>query len=494
MKVCDLISTLSPIAVYGEQSVEVEKLTYDSRSVSAGSCFFAIRGECFDGHAFVAKAIEQGASAIVCESIEDAKIDVKSNDGVCIIVVKSTEEAMAEMARVRYCDPTREIRLVGVTGTNGKTTTATLLSDLFEALGYKTGLISTVTYRIAGESIDSTHTTPDTLRLNEMLRRMVDVGCDYCFMEVSSHSVVQSRIAGLSFAGAVFTNLTHDHLDYHGTFREYLTAKKRLFDGVSKGAFALTNIDDRNGEVMVQNCAARVIRYSLRSLADLRARIIEMHIDGMLLSLDGNEVWVRLLGRFNAYNLLAAYGVARELGVSADETLLAMSQLEAVSGRFEHFNAPEGRTVIVDYAHTPDALSVVLTTIDDMQSGKKGDVITVCGCGGDRDKSKRSEMARIAYGGSSTVIFTSDNPRTEDPEAILNDMIEGVKGVEMEGRRWIKVGDRGEAIRMAIMLSKPNDVVLIAGKGHERYQIVGTERHHFDDVEEARKAVEQYLK
>ncbi len=500
MKICDLISTFAPVKLFGDVNVEVDKLTYDSRGVECGSCFFAIRGEHFDGHNFIESAIEHGAVAIVCEDIslaQEGEGDPEVLKRICVIVVESSEEAMAEMARIFYRDPSRELNLVGITGTNGKTTTATLLADLFEALGYKSGLISTVTYRIAGEHMTSTHTTPDTLRLNEMLRRMVDVGCEYCFMEVSSHSIIQNRIGGLTFAGGVFTNLTHDHLDYHGTFREYLTAKKRLFDGLRKGSFALTNIDDRNGGVMVQNCAARVLSYSMRSVADLRARMIEQHLDGMLLSIEGREVWVNLLGRFNVYNLLAAYGVAREFGVAEDDILVAMSGLRAASGRFEHFNVAGGRTIIVDYAHTPDALSVVLKTIDEINGGggERRGVITVCGCGGDRDKTKRAEMARIAYEGSSTVIFTSDNPRTESPEAILEDMIEGVNGVEKRGveHRWIKVSDRSEAIRMAVMLSKDRDIILIAGKGHETYQIIGTQRHHFDDREEARKAVEQYL-
>ncbi len=485
MKISDLISTLTPIEVLGDREVEVRKLTYDSRSVESGDCFFAIRGELFDGHRFIPNAIESGACAVLCESFEG-----ELPEGVCIIKVESSEVAMAAMASRFYGDPSREIALVGVTGTNGKTTTATLLADLFEALGYRTGLISTVTYRIDGVQMPSTHTTPDTLRLNEMLRQMVDRGCQYCFMEVSSHSIVQHRIGGLHFAGAIFTNLTHDHLDYHKTFREYLTAKKRLFDGLSKGAFALTNIDDRNGSVMVQNCAARVVTYSLREVADLRAKVIETHFDGMLLAMDGAEVWVRLLGRFNAYNLLAIYGAARELGIPKEEILMAMSRLGSVSGRFEHFNTKGNRTIIVDYAHTPDAVSVVLSTIRDIG---EGGIVTVCGCGGDRDHTKRGEMARIAYEGSSTVIFTSDNPRTEDPEAILGEMIEGVKGLNIEGHKWLKITDRAEAIRTAVMLSQSGDVILIAGKGHETYQIIGTEKRHFDDREEARRAVEQYL-
>ncbi len=485
-----LIEGIEPTIIFGDSSsVEVESLSYDSREVGSGGCFFAVVGTQSDGHIYIDRAIERGAQAIVCERVEaDAMVE-----GVCYIVVESSERAMWQMAQRFYGDPSRELKLIGVTGTNGKTTTATLLADLFEQMGYATGLISTVTYRVAGDEIASTHTTPDTLRLNAMLRRMVDAGCEYCFMEVSSHSVVQQRIGGLHFEGAIFTNLTHDHLDYHGTFMEYLRAKRALFDGLDKGAWALVNIDDRNGEVMVQNSAARRVSYSLRSMADLRAKVIEMHFDGMLMQIDGVEVWVRILGRFNAYNLLAAYGVARELGIAKEEVLMALSRLGAVSGRFEHFAVAGGRTVIIDYAHTPDALKSVLSTIEEIRDNRGGEIITVCGCGGDRDHTKRAEMARIAFEGSSTAIFTSDNPRHEDPEAILAQMTEGVKGVECSHHRWLKVSDRAEAIRMAIMLSKGGDIVLIAGKGHERYQIIGDKKLDFDDHLEAQKAIEQYL-
>ncbi len=469
----ELISKVETRSVEGNLDVDVVSLSFDSRAVAEGCCFFAVRGTVSDGHDYITKAIDSGASVVVCESLP-----TESYAGVTFVEVEHTERAMSAMARVFYGDPSRELRLIGVTGTNGKTTIATLLADLFVSLGYSVGLISTVTYRVGDREIASTHTTPDTLRLNAMLREMVDAGCEYCFMEVSSHSVVQDRIGGLRFVGALFTNLTHDHLDYHGTFMEYLRAKKGLFDRLDRGSFALYNGDDRNGEVMVQNCRARVKSYSLRGMADLRAKVLEMHFDGMLMQLDGAELWVRLLGRFNAYNLLAAYGVALEEGVSRSEVLVALSSLGAVSGRFEHLNL-SGRTVIVDYAHTPDALGNVLSTIAEIGVGG-GRIITVCGCGGDRDRSKRADMARIACEGSGMVVLTSDNPRTESAEAILDDMIEGVVD---SSTKWLRITDRSEAIRAAAMFSQEGDVILIAGKGHERYQIIGTERIHFDDRE-----------
>ncbi len=470
----------------------ITSLSYDSRTVEPGCCFFAVVGTQSDGHDFIPMALSKGASAVVCERLPEPATMEQYGD-VAFVTVASSQAAMADMAKAFYGDPSRDLKLVGVTGTNGKTTTATLLADLFEGLGYATGLISTVVYRVAGEEIPSTHTTPDTIRLNAMLRKMVDAGCEYCFMEVSSHSLVQDRVRGLRFAGALFTNLTHDHLDYHGTFAEYLSAKRRLFDMLPKGSFALTNVDDRNGDVMVQNSRATVTRYSLRGVADLTARVVEIHFDGMLMQIDGEQLWVRLLGRFNCYNMLAIYGVARAFGVDKGELLVAMSRLGSVAGRFEHFAAAGGRTVIVDYAHTPDALRSVLDTIAEISQGSRG-VITVCGCGGDRDRSKRGEMARIAYRGSTTSIFTSDNPRGEDPEMILSEMVAGLDSEPREdGHRFLKITDRREAINAAVMLSQAGDVILVAGKGHERYQVVGSERRHFDDREEARMAAERLL-
>lgn len=488
MKLERLISDVERLQVYGDTSVECCSLSYDSRTVEAGGCFFAVVGRQSDGHLFIPMAEQRGVSAVVCERLPE-----QLNEGICYIVVPSTEVAMGRMATAFYSNPSRELKLVGVTGTNGKTTTATLLSELFNLLGYKTGLISTVTYRIGDREYDSTHTTPDAIRLNAMLHEMVDEGCEYAFMEVSSHSVVQSRIEGLTFEGAIFSNLTHDHLDYHGSFAEYLRAKKRLFDSLPKGAFAVTNIDDRNGEVMVQNCAARVVRYSMRSMADVRAKVVEMHFDGMLMEIDGQEVWVRLIGRFNGSNLLSLYAAARELGVEREELLVAISRLVSVNGRFEAIAAGGGRTVVIDYAHTPDALEKVLETVGEIARsvGAERDVVTVCGCGGERDQQKRPEMARVAYRASSMVIFTSDNPRSEDPEQIIAQMIEGLEGIApMAGRRYLKITNRAEAIRTAIMLSAPGAIVVIAGKGHERYQIIGGERHHFDDHEQVAQAIE----
>ncbi len=463
--------------------VEVSSLSFDSRSVEPGCCFFAVVGTQSDGHKYIDQAIARGAVAVVCERLPEVV-----NGEVCYVVVEDANVAMGEMACAFYGYPSRDLKLVGVTGTNGKTTTATMLADLFEELGYATGLISTVTYRIGNKEFNSTHTTPDTIRLNALLREMVDCGCEYCFMEVSSHSVVQRRIHGLEFVGGVFSNLTHDHLDYHGTFAEYIKAKRQFFDGLSREAFALVNVDDRNGEIMVQNSRAKISRYSLRSMADYRAKVVEMHFDGMLMQLGGEELWVQILGRFNAYNILAVYSTALLLGAEKNDVLVALSRLHSVNGRFEHFSVVGGRTIIVDYAHTPDALKNVLSTINEIRQGGQN-LTTVCGCGGDRDSSKRAEMARIACEESTRAIFTSDNPRHEDPEAILSQMIEGVQGQ----RRWIKITDRAEAIRSAVMMSVEGEIILIAGKGHETYQIIGDERVHFDDKEVARAAVAQYL-
>mgnify|MGYP003288704314 CR=1 FL=1 len=456
----------------------ITALEYDSRKVEAGNCFFAIVGTASDGHNYIDAAIERGAVAVVCQRLPE-----RCNDDVAYIVVEDSNAAMAMMAAAYYDHPSKELKLVGVTGTNGKTTTATLLYDMAMAMGYRAGLISTVVYRIGSETIPSTHTTPDAIRLNAMMRRMVDEGCHYCFMEVSSHSVVQHRIDALHFTGALFTNLTHDHLDYHGTYKEYIRAKKLFFDRLDKGTWAVTNIDDRNGEVMVQNTAAKVYRLSLRSMADFRCKIIEMLSDGMLLSIDNNELWVRFTGRFNAYNLTTVYAAATLLGIEPREVLTTLSMLTPVSGRFESIGAEDGTIAIVDYAHTPDALQNVLETIDEIRRADQ-QLIVVCGCGGDRDSTKRPEMAAIAVQHATTAIFTSDNPRTEHPEAILDDMIAGVGGAT----NYLRITDRREAIRTATMLAKMGDIILIAGKGHEDYQIIGTEKRHFDDRDEVRKA------
>lgn len=476
-KLQDIIATVEVLRVVGDAQTEIAALNYDSRRVAEGDCFFAVVGVQSDGHDYIAQAVERGAHAVVCE-----RMPGEVAEGVCYVEVPDTNAAMADMAAAFYDHPSRELKLVGVTGTNGKTTTATLLYDLFRLLGYRAGLISTVVYRVGEREIESTHTTPDSIRLNAMLRDMVDEGCDYCFMECSSHAIVQDRIRGLRFVGGMFTNLTHDHLDYHKTFAEYLRAKKLFFDRLSKEAFALTNIDDRNGRVMVQNAQAAVRTLSLRSMADFRCKVIEMLPDGMLLRLDGEEVWVKCIGRFNAYNMLTIYAAAIMLGQSKEEVLTAISMLHPVSGRFEYIRAADGTTAVVDYAHTPDALENVISTIEEFRRPDQK-LIVLCGCGGDRDKTKRPEMAAIAVKYADTSIFTSDNPRTEDPEQILRDMVEGLP----LDARYLKIADRSEAIRTAAMLARAGDIILLAGKGHETYQVIGTEKIHFDDREEIRK-------
>ena len=470
--------------VLGDGERPVGGLTYDSRAVKPGDCFFAVRGTQADGHAFIPAAVAAGAAAVVCE-----QLPADPAPGVTYVAVPDSAGAMADLAAAFYDYPSRELKLVGITGTNGKTTTATLLYDLVRALGYKAGLISTVVYRIEGREVEATHTTPDSIRLNALMREMADAGCEFCFMECSSHAIVQERTRGLSFAGGIFSNITHDHLDYHKTFAEYIRAKKRFFDMLPAGSFALTNLDDRNGRVMVQNTAAAVHTYSLRGMADFRCRIVETHLDGMLLRIDGQEVWVGLLGRFNAYNLLAVYGTAVLLGLDRSEVLRVLSTLRPVSGRFEIVRAANGTTAVVDYAHTPDALENVLRTIEEIRTPQQ-QLLVVCGCGGDRDRTKRPEMAQIAVQYASTAIFTSDNPRHESPEAILDEMVAGLD----PGTRYLRIADRAEAIRTAVMLSHPGDVILVAGKGHETYQIIGDVKHYFDDREEVRRAFETLLR
>ena len=461
-----------------ELNPEVAALEYDSRKVGAQHCFFAVVGTASDGHNYIDSAIEKGATTIICQRLPE-----RLNPNVAYVVVEDSNIAMAAMAAAYYDNPSKELKLVGVTGTNGKTTTATLLYDMFSAMGYKCGLISTVVYRIAERRIDSTHTTPDSIRLNAMMREMIEEGCQYCFMEVSSHAAAQHRIDNLHFTGALFTNLTHDHLDYHGTYKEYIRAKKSFFDSLDKEAWAVVNIDDRNGEVMIQNCKARCYRLSLRSMADFRTKILEMMPNGMQLHIDGHELWAKFTGRFNAYNLTTVYAAATLLGVDKIEVLRTLSMLSPVSGRFETISASDNTMAVVDYAHTPDALENVLETIDELRKPEQ-QLIVVCGCGGDRDKTKRPEMAAIAVKHATTAIFTSDNPRTESAEAILDDMIAGVEGND----HYLRITDRRQAIRTASMLAKAGDIIVIAGKGHEDYQIIGTEKHHFDDREEIRAA------
>ena len=463
----------------GSGSVEICELTFDSRSVKPGSCFIAMPGTQVDGHNYIDKAVEFGATSIVCERLPDAK-----HKGVTYIRVADSSETLGKMASAFYDNPSQKMKLVGITGTNGKTTTVTLLNKLFTKLGYKSGLLSTVTNFIGDKEVPSTHTTPDSIQLNHLLSRMVDAGCSYCFMEVSSHSVVQNRIAGLTFSGGIFSNITHDHLDYHKTFEEYLKAKKQFFDNLPASAFALVNIDDRNGRVMVQNTKAKVSTYSIRSMADFRCKVIESHFDGMMLIVDSTEVWTRLVGGFNASNLIAIYSVARLLGIEKDQALMELSNLTPVSGRFESIKSPNGITAIVDYAHTPDAVQNVIDTINQIRSQDQK-LITVIGAGGNRDKTKRPIMARVAVENSNMVILTSDNPRFEEPEDILNDMKAGVEP-SVVGKA-LTIIDRREAIRTACLLAGSGDIVLVAGKGHETYQEVKGVKHHFDDREVIRE-------
>ncbi|MDR2890223.1 MAG: UDP-N-acetylmuramoyl-L-alanyl-D-glutamate--2,6-diaminopimelate ligase [Alistipes sp.] len=483
MKLNDILKEIEVLNIVGDPIVKITSLSLDSRSVEPGGLFFALRGAAIDGHQFMAAAVERGAAAVICEQLPK-----EPQNGVTYVTVENSHKAMGLAASAFHGHPSRKLKLVGVTGTNGKTSTATLLYDTMRAAGFEAGLISTVDYRIGAAVIPSTHTTPDPLRLNAMMATMVERGCGYCFMEVSSHAIVQERIAGLTFAGGAFTNITHEHLDYHGTFAEYIAAKKRFFDDLPTGAFALTNIDDRNGRVMTQNSRATVRTISLRAPSDYHCRIVEQHLDGMLLSIDGVELWVGFIGRFNAYNLLTVYACARELGVEKQEALRILSALTPVNGRFETIRATNGTTAIVDYAHTPDALQNVLDTIAEIKKpGQK--VFAVVGCGGDRDASKRPVMARLAAAGSDMAILTSDNPRTEDPGEILSQMQAGLH----PGDKAICIIDRREAIRAAVAMASADDIILVAGKGHETYQIVGTERLHFDDREEIQKAFLDYV-
>ena len=461
-------------ALYGDARMPVSALALDSRQVAAGSCFFAVKGAASDGHDYIAAAVAAGASAVVCEHLPEGELP----SGCTFVVCADSHKALGLMASAFHDHPSRRMKVVGVTGTNGKTTVATLLYDMVRGLGHKAGLISTVTYRIDDRTIESTHTTPDPIRLNAMMAEMAGCGCGYCFMECSSHAIVQRRIYGIRFAGALFTNITHDHLDYHKTFVEYVRAKKLFFDELPSDAFALVNIDDRNGPVMLQNTAARKYTLSIRSQADFRCKVIEMRTDGMELKIGNRDVWVRLTGRFNASNLLTVYGAARLLGFGEEEVLLALSRMTPVAGRLERVEAGDGTTAIIDYAHTPDALENVLRTLNELR-GKGQKLTVVCGCGGDRDRTKRPEMAAIAVKGADLAIFTSDNPRSENPDDILRDMEAGVEA----GSRYLKIADRNEAIKTAVMLSSPGDIILIAGKGHENYQIIGTEKHHFNDRE-----------
>lgn len=477
----ELIKGLKTVSVCGQTDIEITGVNIDSRRIKEGHLFIAQRGTQVDGHKFIPKAIELGAKAVLCEVLPEEKAE-----GVTYVQVESTEDVAGKVATIFYGAPSRKLKLVGVTGTNGKTTIATLLYNMFRKLGYKCGLLSTVCNYIEDEAVPADHTTPDPIELNYLLSRMVDAGCQYAFMECSSHAIAQKRIGGLDFAGGLFTNLTRDHLDYHKTFENYRNAKKAFFDQLPKTAFAITNADDKNGMVMVQNTKATVKTYSTRTMADFKAKILECHFGGMYLEIDGREVGVQFIGKFNVSNLLAVYGAAVMLGEKPENVLLVMSTLKSVSGRLDPIQSPEGYTAIVDYAHTPDALENVLNAIHEVLEGK-GHVITVCGAGGNRDKGKRPLMAQEAVKQSDKVIITSDNPRFEEPQDIINDMLAGLDDQQM--KKVVSIVDRREAIRTACMLAQKGDVILVAGKGHEDYQEIKGVKHHFDDKEVLREAM-----
>ena len=488
MRLKELLKYVKPLAIIGNPEVEVTGVNIDSRKIGKGHLFVAIKGTQTDGHRYINKALELGAGAVLCEELPEGA----SESDVTYVQVESTEAAVGPVATVFYGEPSTKLKLVGVTGTNGKTTIATLLYNMFRRMGHKCGLLSTVCNYIEDETIPADHTTPDPIELNKLLARMAEAGCEYAFMECSSHAIDQQRIGGLKFAGGLFTNLTRDHLDYHKTFENYRDAKKAFFDALPKGAFAITNADDKNGLFMVQNCKAKVKTYSTQRMADFRARIIECHFEGMYLEIDGHEVGVQFIGKFNVSNLLAVYGAAVMLGKQPEDILVVMSTLKSVAGRLEPIRSDEGVTAIVDYAHTPDALENVLNAIHEVldtnvqhPSPNTPKVITVCGAGGNRDKGKRPLMAQEAVKQSDRVIITSDNPRFEEPQDIINDMLAGLTPQQM--KKVVSIADRREAIKTATLLAQPGDVILIAGKGHEDYQEIKGVKHHFDDREVVRE-------
>ncbi len=480
MKLSELLQNIKPTKTLGNMDVDIKGIEIDSRKVARGGLFVAMKGTQVDGHSFIPKALELGAVAILCEDLPE-----KCPENVTFVQVTSTEEAVGPVATQFYGNPSTRLKLVGVTGTNGKTTIATLLYNMFRQFGHKCGLLSTVCNYIEDEAIPASHTTPDAIELNRLLAKMVEKGCEYAFMECSSHAIAQQRIGGLQFAGGLFTNLTRDHLDYHGTFENYRDAKKKFFDDLPKKAFAIVNADDKNGAFMVQNTKATVKTYSSQRMADFRARILECHFEGMYLEIDGHEVGVQFIGKFNVSNLLCVYGAAVMLGKQPGEILVAMSTLHSVSGRLDPVRSPEGFTAIVDYAHTPDALENVLNAIHEVLDGKGGKIITVCGAGGNRDKGKRPLMAQEAVRQSDRVVITSDNPRFEDPQAIIDDMLAGLDQKQL--KKVVSIVDRKEAIRAACMMAEKGDVVLVAGKGHEDYQEIQGVKHHFDDKEVLRE-------
>lgn len=475
MKLKEILTSIQPVKITGNQDIEITGVDIDSRQVESGHLFMAMHGTQTDGHAYIPAAVEKGATAILCE-----ELPAELAEGVTYIQVADSEDAVGKAATTFYGNPSSKLELVGVTGTNGKTTIATLLYNTFRYFGYKVGLISTVCNYIDDEAIPTEHTTPDPITLNRLLGRMADEGCKYVFMEVSSHSIAQKRISGLKFAGGIFTNLTRDHLDYHKTVEKYLKAKKKFFDDMPKNSFSLTNLDDKNGLVMTQNTKSKVYTYSLRSLSDFKGRVLESHFEGMLLDFNNHELAVQFIGKFNASNLLAVFGAAVLLGKKEEDVLVALSTLHPVAGRFDAIRSPQGYTAIVDYAHTPDALVNVLNAIHGVLEGK-GKVITVVGAGGNRDKGKRPIMAKEAARASDRVIITSDNPRFEEPQDIINDMLAGLDTEDK--KKTLSIADRKEAIRTACMLAEKGDVILVAGKGHENYQDIKGVKHHFDDKE-----------
>ncbi|MBR3726242.1 MAG: UDP-N-acetylmuramoyl-L-alanyl-D-glutamate--2,6-diaminopimelate ligase [Prevotella sp.] len=480
MKLSELLQNIKPTKTLGNMDVDIKGIEIDSRKVARGGLFVAMKGTQVDGHSFIPKALELGAVAILCEDLPE-----KCPENVTFVQVTSTEEAVGPVATQFYGNPSTCLKLVGVTGTNGKTTIATLLYNMFRQFGHKCGLLSTVCNYIEDEAIPASHTTPDAIELNRLLAKMVEKGCEYAFMECSSHAIAQQRIGGLQFVGGLFTNLTRGHLDYHGTFENYRDAKKKFFDDLPKKAFAIVNADDKNGAFMVQNTKATAKTYSSQRMADFRARILECHFEGMYLEIDGHEVGVQFIGKFNVSNLLCVYGAAVMLGKQPGEILVAMSTLHSVSGRLDPVRSPEGFTAIVDYAHTPDALENVLNAIHEVLDGKGGKIITVCGAGGNRDKGKRPLMAQEAVRQSDRVVITSDNPRFEDPQAIIDDMLAGLDQKQL--KKVVSIVDRKEAIRAACMMAEKGDVVLVAGKGHEDYQEIQGVKHHFDDKEVLRE-------
>ncbi len=475
MQLIELLKRIPVLEIHGDDRREISQLVFDSRKVTDNSLYIAMRGTVVDGHSFIASSVEKGANAIVCEEFPE-----NTDENVTYIKVKDSSKTLGQLASNFYGNPSEKLKLIGVTGTNGKTSVSTLLFDVFKNLGYDSALLSTVEIRIADQIIPATHTTPDVITINKILAQAVEEGCEFAFMEVSSHGIAQNRIEGLHFKIAGFTNLTHDHLDYHKTFDEYLKTKKRFFDGLDTESVAITNIDDKNGNVMLQNTKAVKKSYALKTMADYHGRLLEVDFNGMLLNFNGKEFWTTLTGKFNVYNLLLVFGIASEIGFEQEEILQAISQLKRVSGRFETFKSDGGIIFIVDYAHTPDALENILDSINDIRT-KNERLITVFGCGGDRDHAKRPEMGNIATKKSTLAIITSDNPRTEDPAAIIKEIEAGVEPQNFS--KYTSIPDRKEAIKMAIKFAEPKDIVLVAGKGHETYQEINGVKHHFDDKE-----------